>query len=117
MNLKKGDIVSLDLPDADSNNPTHVQQNSRPALVIQKQDNPKSSVITLIPFTKNQNAINYQPSMKVPRSFTNGLTEDSILLILQLGAFDKGDISGKQGKLEDVYLKEANKLVRELLGF
>ena len=43
--------------------------------------------------------------------------DNSILLILQLGAFDKGDISGKQGKLEDVYLKEANKLVRELLGF
>ena len=117
MTLKKGDIVFLELPEADPKNPSHIQKNPRPALVIQKQDNQNSSVIILIPFTKIQSAINYQPSMKVPRSSTNGLSEDSILLILQMGAFDKRDISGILGSLEDIYLKKANKMVRELLGF
>ena len=117
MTLKKGDIVFVELQEADPENPTHIQKNPRPALVIQKQIDPYSSAVILIPFTKIQSAIKYQPSMKVPHSFVNGLTEDSVLLILQMAAFDIRDISKKLGQLEDVHLKQANKLVRELLGF
>jgi len=117
MKLEKGDIVFVEIPEPDPENPSHTQKNPRPALVFQRQNNPNSPVITLIPFTKIKSAIDYKPSMAVDRSYSNGLNEDSILLILQMGAYDKRQITHKIGRLEDHSLKEANKLVRELLGF
>jgi len=117
MILKKGDIVWVEIPEADDENPTHVQKNFRPALVIQKNINPNNSIITLITFTKVMSAINYQPSIEVKRSLTNGLECDSILLIFQMGAFDKRQITRKLGQLESVYLKETDKLIREMLGY
>lgn len=117
MILRRGDIVFVEITEVDNENPSHIQKKSRPALVIQKIDNPNNSVITLIPFTKIKEAIRYKPSLDVMRSVKNGLDCDSVLLILQMAAYDKSQITGYLGQLEESYMIETDKLIKSFLGY
>ena len=54
-------------------------------------------------------------TLKISKSDTNGLKEDSVILIFQLRAVDKKRIKNKLGELDENLMSKLDKLVVNML--
>lgn len=99
MNLQQFSIVSLDL------DPTvgHEQSGIRPCLVIQTNAGiGKMPTLLVIPFTSQVKKV-YSFEVVVSPSETNGLRQDSKLLIGHTKAVDRSRVKKVLGVLDSVY--------------
>lgn len=106
--MNKGEIVLLKLPEIKG----HEQFGLRPAIIISKEI---AGMILVIPLTTNSSSLKYSFTININSSKNNGLELDSIALIFQLRAIDKRRIKNKIGVLEDKYILEINKMIKEML--
>ncbi len=106
--MKKGDMVLIEIPVGKG----HEQEGLRPSIIF---SNETAGIVSIIPFTTQKRALNYDFTLEIPKSKNNGLQLDSIALIFQLRAIDKKRIKDKIGVLEDKYLFEISKMIKEML--
>lgn len=69
----------------------------------------------IVPFTSRPSAAKLPFTLRVQPSAQNGLTTASVLLVSQLRAIDRSRIVETIGRLEDSYLAELNRLLKQLL--
>ena len=105
--MKKGDIILIEIPLSAG----HEQEGLRPGIIF---SNENAGIITIIPFTTQKRALNYDYTLDIPKSEINKLKSNSIALIFQIRAIDKRRIKEKIGELEEKYMNQINKMVREM---
>lgn len=115
--MNRGDVVLVQLPPPDPNNPSHVQAGSRPAVVLQSDQwrNP-SSVLIVVPMTANMEATRFSGSVLIHPDTSNGLRNRSVALTTQLRAVDVSLIVQTIGSLRQSDLQSIEISVRQLLG-
>jgi mRNA-degrading endonuclease toxin of MazEF toxin-antitoxin module len=70
----------------------------------------------VVPLTSNLEALRFPYTIRVEPSATNGLSQQSVLLVFQLRAIDRSRITGSLGKLEQEYLEQLDEEMRRLLA-
>jgi mRNA interferase MazF len=115
--MNRGDVVRVELPEP-KGAPGHEQFGLRPAIIVQI-DNPDGANIAttiVVPLTSNPSAIRFPGSVLLKATPSNGLTVDSVALIAQVRAIDRGRIKAAIGKLssDDIAVLENN--LRLILG-
>jgi len=106
--MKKGEIWLVEIPKSNG----HEQEGSRPSLVLAETE---ANIVIIIPFTSNIQALRFPHTIEIKPSKRNGLSSLSIALIFQIRAIDKRRLGKKIGNLEDSYLQEADKILKQLL--
>ena len=106
--MKKGEIWVVTIPVTDG----HEQHGTRPVIVL--GDTP-SSVVVGIPCTTNMRALRFPYTVSITASEHNGLTQDSIALVLQIRAIDKKRLQQKVGEVEQEVLQKIEGELRRLL--
>jgi mRNA interferase MazF len=107
--VKKGDIWVVTIPVTDG----HEQYGTRPVIVL--ADTP-SSIVVGIPCTTNIRALRFPYTVSMTASAHNGLTDDSIALVLQIRAIDKKRLHQKVGSVEKEVLQKIEGELRRRLG-
>ena len=112
--MQRGDIYHVNLPikPLPGASPLgHVQSGPRPAVIVQHGGgSPNLSTVLIVPITGSQKK-QFQYSLFVQPSPTNGLTVPSTILTHQLRAVDKSLITDYKGKLDPQLLQS---LIAEL---
>ena len=104
--------VRVRLPDQGG----HEQLGERPAVAVQTEEGIIGlSTMMIVPFTSRPSAAELPFTLRVQPSAQNGLTTASVLLVSQLRAIDRSRIVETIGRLEDSYLAELNRLLKQLL--
>lgn len=89
--MKKNEIWLVKIPPSFG----HEQSGFRPAIII----NQNLNIITIIPLTSNEKALNYLFTLKINPNKENNLSRTSIALIFQIRAIDKNKLYKKLGEL------------------
>ena len=107
--IKKGEIWLAEIPSKKGRE----QEGKRPLIIIADTD---TSLALIIPLTSNLLALKkFTYTLLIDKSEENNLNIDSIALIFQLQAIDKNRLIHKIGYLEENYLSEINKILKNLL--
>ena len=107
--MKKGELWIVEFPSKKGRE----QSGKRPAILMADT---KTSLTLTIPLTSNLEALEKLPyTLKIEASDKNKLEKDSIALTFQLQALDKRRFISKVGDLEESYMKEISKTLKELL--
>lgn len=137
--MNKGDINLIEIPTSKG----HEQEGLRPGIIFSienfekinfqnsqrrtlhrfpfgndtyaKFSNETAGILSIVPFTTQRRALDFNFTLELSKSNENGLQLDSIALVFQLRAIDKKRIKNKVGILEDKYLYEINKMIKEML--
>ena len=89
------------------------QSGKRPVIVIADT---KTSVAIVIPLTSNLEAIQrFSYVLEIKKSEENKLEKDSAALIFQLQALDKRRFVAKLGVIEQSYIEEIDRTIKDLL--
>ena len=107
--MKKGEIWIVNIPVSDG----HEQHGTRPVIIL--ADTP-SSVVVGVPCTTHMRALRYPYTVLITASEHNGLTQDSIALVLQIRAIDKKRLHQKAGAVEKETLQKIEGELRRLFG-
>lgn len=107
--MKKGEIWIIDIPGLGG----HEQQGLRPAVILADTT---TSIVMVIPCTSNMQALRFPHTLRINASKRNNLETQTIALVLQLRAIDKKRLIKKVGTLENAYLKEINRMIKQFLG-
>lgn len=113
--MKRGDIILVELPQADTSG--HEQEGMRPALVVHDDiTSDQLSVVMIVPMTSNLRAQSFSHTILVQPSPQNGLSVPSVLLIFQLRAIDKKRIKKILGTIEASIMEQVSVEMKKLLG-
>lgn len=112
--MARGDVLRVELPSPDG---SREQAGRRPAIAIQAEVKGFSTpTLLVVPLTSNLEALRFPYTIRVEPSATNGLAQQSVLLVFQLRAMDRARITGTIGKLEKEYIDQLNAEMRRLLA-
>jgi len=92
----------------------HEQSGERPAIVLAIHRN--ANVCMVIPLTGNQGTLNFPFSYGITRSTTNGLTQDSVVLIYQMRCLTASRLIQKIGVVEPHHIHAITTLLKSYLG-
>jgi mRNA interferase MazF len=73
-------------------------------------------MVMVVPVTSKLAALRFPHTIQVNPSSANGLTEPSVLLVLQLRALDRSRLDRAIGHLEESYLRQLDEEIRQMLG-
>ena len=104
--FKKGEIVLVKFPFTDLSD-----SKLRPALVL--YDSGSDVIVAFISSVMRERGEN---EVKVLKSEVNGLKVDSIIRVDKIATLSKGLIAGKIGELEDKYMVEVNRKIKNMFG-
>lgn len=107
--MKKGDIWITEYPVRDGRE----QSGKRPSIVVADTD---ANVVVVIPLTSNLESLEkFSNTIKIIKSNVNGLDWDSVALAFQIQVLDKNNFISRIGDLENNYLDQINKNLKQLL--
>ena len=107
--MEKGEIWIVEFPIKQGRE----QSGKRPSIVIADT---KTSIVLIIPLTSNLESLEKLPhTLEIKKSGKNNLEKDSVALTFQLQALDKRRFVSKIGDLENYYMQEINRILRDLL--
>jgi mRNA-degrading endonuclease toxin of MazEF toxin-antitoxin module len=115
--MDRGEIYDAEL-DAPGTIPGHEQTGFRPVLVISPRVyNNRSLFVVIIPFTTNLNTSRLPYTIPVNPSVTNGLSDPSILLVLQFRALANNRFRTRRfrGVIEPEILAHAMSMIQEMV--
>lgn len=92
----------------------HEQRGERPAIVLAVHCN--ANVCMVIPLTSNQDTLRFPFSYGIARSATNGLTQDSVVLIYQMRCLTLARLIRRIGVVEPHHIRAITTLVKNYLG-
>ena len=107
--LKRGDVVLVEIPLSDG----HEQHGLRPAILV---TGPIRGLVTAIPLTTNQEALNFPSALEISPSKSNGLAYPSVALIYQIRAIDRKRCRTKLGRLSRSDVASLLKELKSYLG-
>ncbi len=108
-----GEIHWVDLPDAGGRE----QSGRRPAIIIQNDGYAGSlPIVLVIPLSSAIAALRFPGTAPIKASPTSGLRTDSVALVFQLRAIDRGRIKEKVGTVSESELVEIRLELAKLLG-
>lgn len=112
--MARGDVLRVELPSPDG---SREQAGRRPAIAVQADVKGVSTPTAMVvPLTSNLEALRFPYTIRVEPSATNGLTQQSVLLVFQLRAIDRNRITGTIGTLEKECLVQLDVEMRRLLA-
>ena len=92
----------------------HEQRGERPAIVLAIHYN--ANVCMVIPLTSNQGTIRFPFSYGIARSATNGLPQDSVVLIYQMRCLTSSRLMRRIGVVEPIHIRAIITLLKNYLG-
>jgi mRNA interferase MazF len=108
-----GDIYWVELPDAGGRE----QSGRRPAIVIQDDSYAQSlPTILVIPLSTAIAALRFPGTTRIKANPTSGLKTDSVALVFQLRAIDRGRIKDKVGFASESEIVQIRLELAKLLG-
>ena len=111
--MAKGDVIFVSLPLVSG---SRAQGGRRPAiLVISESALINNPMALLIPLTSKTAALRFPFTIQIEPSKQNGLSAPSVALVFQLVAADRMHLDSVIGKIEENYLQEIDKMMRQLL--
>jgi mRNA interferase MazF len=114
--MQRGDVVLVDLPTAPGA-PGHEQDGRRPALIVQSSLSlGATSVVMIVPFTSKLSALRFPHTVRVATTPSNGLSCESVALVLQLRAIDAGRIQKTLGTIDNSDLVKIESEMHNLLA-
>jgi|SRR3989338_1607953 len=108
MNLRKGDVCLVNLDGGFG----HEQVGTRPALVLAATD---TRIVIVIPLTSNAEALRFSHTLLLHADKSNGLAQDSVVLLFHVRAIDARRISELCGKIRSSVQHNVDKKLRSLL--
>ena len=105
-----GDIWLVDLNDSIVG---HEQRGKRPAIILAIHQ--ETYLVEVVPLTSKLEASRFPFSYRIRRSFSNGLSSDSVAMIFQLRSISFKRLSKKIGMLEALHLKAIKMMIIEYL--
>ena len=114
--MRRGEIWEVDLPPPPGGIGRE-QSGTRPALILQATSEPDNPMCVIAPFTSNPRATRFPYTHLVPPSRSNGLTEESVIMVFQLRALDKKRLLHRLGIMTDSTMASVEASLRKLLGF
>lgn len=105
--MTKGDIILVSFPFTDLSS-----QKVRPGLVLHNNPRSEDCIVALITSEKSKKPMLFD--IKLSRSKSNCLKEDSIIKLDRIVTLDKKLTTRYIGKLEPGYMPEVNKKLRQL---
>jgi mRNA interferase MazF len=113
--VRRGEIWDANFPEAVPEG--HEQTGGRPALVINVEPDPGNPLCILMPLTSRTGTLRFPHTIRVEPSQTNGLSQPSVVMILQMRALDRRRLVKKWGVLEAETLLSVEAELKKLLGF
>lgn len=110
---KPGDIWWVKLTIQSSDTVGHETQKNRPCLVV--ANNPKTQLITIIPFQSNLDAINLPYTYLIKKHQNNGLKQDSVAVIFQLRSLSYIRFQNFCGTIKPSDLRKIKDLIKDYL--
>ncbi|OGF63007.1 hypothetical protein A2926_04605 [Candidatus Giovannonibacteria bacterium RIFCSPLOWO2_01_FULL_44_40] len=107
--MKKGEIWIAQLPTLSG----HEQEGVRPVIIL---SDVIASLTLIIPCTSNIQALRFPHTLEIGPSKKNGLKAFSVAMIFQIRAVDKNRLKHKVGVLESAFIREINKMLKEMLS-
>lgn len=108
-----GDIHWVDLPDSGGRE----QAGRRPAIVMQNDGYAGSlPTVLVIPLSSAISALRFPGTAPIKADAASGLRVDSVALVFQLRAIDRGRIKEKAGVVSESELDEIRSELAKLLG-
>lgn len=116
--LVRGTLVEVALPlERLSTGTTREQAGERPAIVVQDETAfSNTPLITLVPVTTTQGAVDFPGTMVIMPTQLNKLREPSIAMVFQITSVDRKRIIKQTGKLDSQDLAKLSKLIKAYLG-
>ena len=109
-----GDIHWVDLPDSGGRE----QAGRRPAIVIQNDGYAGSlPTVLVIPLSSAISALRFPGTAPIKADTTSGLRTDSVALVFQLRAIDRGRIKEKIGVVSESEVVEIRSELAKFLGW
>lgn len=104
--IKKGDLFYANLG---KNKRTHIQVGIRPVVILQNDiGNIYSDTIIIAPVTSKMKKIQQPTHIEILKDMTNGLENDSIVLLEQIRTIDKNQLLSKIGVVSEQDLHNIN---------
>jgi len=91
----------------------HEQERERPAAVWKHLDHVEMAIV--IPFTTSPTAEKFPYTHCITPNSKNGLAEESIAMVFQIRAIDKGRLTKKLGELEEKNIAAIAEILRDML--
>ena len=108
-----GDIHWVDIPDTGGRE----QAGRRPAIVIQNDEFARSlPTVLLIPLSSAIAALRFPGTAQIKANKTSGLKTDSVALVFQLRAMDRGRLKDKVGVVSKSEMADIRSELAKLLG-
>ena len=93
----------------------HEQSYPRPAIIFKAIS--ELSMCLAIPLTSNLNHLNLPYTVQINKTDSTNLKENSVALVFQLRAIDKGRINGSViGKIEDHQINKIKTIIKDMLA-
>lgn len=92
----------------------HEQTGERPAIVLAIHT--RANVCMVIPLTGNQDTLRFPFSYGITRSATNGLAQDSVVLIYQMRCLTSSRLIRRIGSVEPHHIRAITTLLKNYLG-
>ena len=107
--MKKGELWILELPSKGRRE----QSGTRPCLILADT---QTNMIIVIPLTSNFQALRFPNTLEIKKSYENKLERNSVALIFQIQSLDKRRFKRKIGILEENYVEQIKRKLKELLN-
>lgn len=109
LSMTKGDIILISFPFTDLSS-----QKVRPSLVLYNNPRAEDCIVAFITSLKYKRLMPFD--VRLVKSKTNGLKENSTLKLDRIVTLDKKLTARHIGKLESAYMSQVNKKLKQLFG-
>ena len=110
-NINEGDVFYVRL----SRGVGSEQYGIRPAVIVQRNNNPESPTTVVVPLTSAYKTGGSKYHITVRANPKNGLSKDSLALCEQVRVVDKARLTGKVGRLSYKELLDLKSVLRSLI--
>jgi len=108
--INPGDVWIVSLKDTIG----HEMLGERPAIVV--AIHVETELVTVIPLTSNLEASRFPYTLKIKKTYSNGLRTDSIALIFQIRSLSYKRFIKRIGYIDALSMKRMKALLKDYLG-
>ena len=105
--MRRGEICMVEIPGP---------VGRRPAIAISLGSSDSTNpLVIIVPLTKNLSQTRHPFTFSIEPTSENGLDEESVVLVSQLGAIEKTSVGRSLGRVENVHMRRIEQELKNLL--